>query len=79
MKKRSVPWCAAVMNTTLFDDQFIIYYGEHKLQLGVHKLNQICGEYNMKIATNKRKVIALKIAKYVRSKTVVHSKTTEQI
>jgi hypothetical protein len=42
------------------DDQVIIQDSEDKLQKSVHILNQVSKEYNLKISTDKTKIMAVK-------------------
>ena len=57
------------INTLLFaDDQVIIQDTEDKLQKSVYILHQLSKDYNLKISTNKTKIMALKGKHSVRSK-----------
>jgi len=49
------------LNTLLFaDDQIIIQDSEDKLQKSVYILNQMSKDYNLKISTDKTKIMAFK-------------------
>ena len=66
--------------TILFaDDQAIIASSENELQTAVHKLNTIIEKYNMKISTNKTKVIAFRGKDNIRSKITVNDEIIEQV
>ena len=68
------------LSTLLFaDDKIIIQESEDKLQLAVHRLNQICPEYNLKISLHKTKVMAFQGKYPVRSKIIVNNKPIEQV
>jgi hypothetical protein len=57
------------LNTLLFaDDQIIIHDSEDKLQKSVHLSNQMSKDYNLKISTDKTKIMAFKGKHLVRSK-----------
>jgi hypothetical protein len=57
------------LNTLLFaDDQAIIQDSEDKLQKSVYILNQLSKDYNLKISTDKTKIMAFKRKHLVRSK-----------
>ena len=49
------------LNTLLFaDDQVTIQDSEDKLYKSVYILNQMCKDYNLKISTDKTKIVAFK-------------------
>jgi len=57
------------LNTLLFaDDQVIIQDSEDKLQKSLYILNQMRKEYNLKICTDKTKIMAFKGRHLGRSK-----------
>jgi len=56
------------LNTFIFaDDQVIIKDSEDKLQKSVYVLNQMSKDYNLKISTDKTKIVVLKGKHLVRS------------
>jgi hypothetical protein len=56
------------LNTFIFaDDQVIIKDSEDKLQKSVYVLNQMSKDYNLKISTDKTKIVVLKGKHIVRS------------
>lgn len=66
--------------TVLFaDDQAVIANNEDCLQFSIFKLSQILEKYNMRISTNKTKVMAFRGQEPVRSKIVLNNQTIEQI
>ena len=67
-------------NTLLFaDDQVIIQDSEDKLQKSVYLLNQISKDYNLKISTEKTKIMAFKGKHLVRSKIEIEGSILEQV
>jgi len=68
------------LNTLLFaDDQVIIQDFEDKLQKSVYILNQISKDYNLKISTDKTKIMAFKGKHLIPSKTEIDGSTLEQV
>ena len=67
------------LNTLLFaDDQVIIQDTEDKLQKSVYILNQLSKEYNLKISTDKTKVMAFKGKQLLRSTIEIYGSILEQ-
>ena len=68
------------LNTLLFaDDQIIIQDSEDKLQKSVYILNQMSKDYNLKISTDKTKIVAFKGKHLVRSKIEIDRSVLEQV
>jgi len=68
------------LNTSLFaDDQVIIQDSEHKLQKSVYILNQMSNDYNLKIFTEKTKIMAFKGKHLVRSKLEIDGSILEKV
>jgi hypothetical protein len=68
------------LNTFLFkDDQVIIQDSEDKLQKSVYILNQLSKDYNLKISTDKIKIMAFKGKHLVRSKIEIDGSILEQV
>jgi len=68
------------LNTLLFaDDQVIIQDSEDKLQKCVYILNQMSKDYNLKISTDKTKIIGFKGKHLLRSKIEIHGSILEQV
>jgi hypothetical protein len=69
-----------VFNTLLFaDDQFIIYDTEDNLQKAVYLLYNISKEYNLEIATKKRKVFGYFGTDHLRTKIIINDETLAQV
>jgi hypothetical protein len=65
------------INTLLFaDDQVILANPEDNLQRAIHRLNVISKDYNMRISTDKTKVLALSP---IRIKIVINERILEQV
>jgi len=65
------------LNTLLFaDDQVVI---QDKLQKSLYILNQMCKEYNLKISTDKTKIMAFKGKHLLRSKIELDGSILEQV
>jgi len=68
------------LNTLLFaDDHVIIQDSEDKLQKSVHILNQMSKDYNLKISTDKTKIMAFKAKHLVCSKIEIDGSILEQV
>ena len=68
------------LNTLLFsDDQIITQDSEDKLQKSVYLLNQMSKDYNLKISTDKTKIMAFKGKHFVRSKIEIDGSILEQV
>jgi len=69
------------LNTLLFaDDQIIIIQdSEDKVQKSVYILNQMSKDYNLKITTDKTKIMAFKGKHLVRSKTEIDGSKLEKV
>ena len=68
------------LKTSLFaDDQVIIQDSEDKLQKVVYILNQMSKDYNLKISTDKTKIMAFKVKHLVRSKIEIEGWILEQV
>jgi len=68
------------LNTLLFaDDQVIIQDSEEKLQKSVYILNQMNKDYNLKISTDKIKIMAFKGKHLVRFKIEIDGSILEQV
>ena len=68
------------LNTLLFaDDQIIIEDSEDKLQESVYILKQMYKDYNLKISTEKTKIMALKGKHLVRSKIEIDGSVLEKV
>jgi hypothetical protein len=68
------------LNTLLFaDDQEIIQDSEDKLQKFVYIINQMSKDYNLKISTDKTKVMAFKGKHSMRSKIEIDGSILEQV
>ena len=68
------------INTLLFaDDQVIMQKTEKDLQLAVFHLSQICKEYNLRISTQKTKVMAFRGKHPIRSKIIINNQAIEQV
>lgn len=66
--------------TFLFaDDQLIVADSENSLQIASFKLQQIMEKYNLKISTNKTKIMAFCGNEPIRSKIVLNEKPIEQV
>lgn len=61
------------------DNRFIIQDDENKLQHSVYNLYLTAKEYNMKLSTNLKKVMAFKGNEPVISKIVINNKIIEQV
>jgi len=67
-------------NTLLFaDEQVIIQDSEDKFQKSVYLLNQMSKDYNLKISTDKTKIMAFKGKHLVRSKIEMDGSILEQV
>ena len=68
------------LNTLLFaDDQVIIQDSEDKLQISVYVLNQMSKDYNLKISTDKTKIMAFKGKHLMHSKIEIDESVLEQV
>jgi hypothetical protein len=68
------------LNTLLFaDDQVIIQDSEGKLQKSLYILHQMSKDYNLKISTDKTKIMAFKGKHLVRSKIEIERSILEQV
>ena len=68
------------LNTLLFaDDQVVIRDYEDKLQKYVYILNQMCKDYNLKVSTDKIKIMGFKRKHLVRSKIEIDGSILEQV
>jgi len=68
------------LNTSLFaDDQVIIQDSEDKLKKSVYVLKQMSKEYNLKISTDKTKIMVFKGKPLVRSTVEIDGSTLEQV
>ena len=68
------------LNILLFaDDKVFIQDSEDKLQKSVCILNQMCKDYNLKISTDKTKIMAFKGKHLVRSKIEIDGSVLEQV
>jgi len=68
------------LNTLIFaDDQVVIQDSEDKLQKSVYILNQMSKDYNLKISTDKAKVMAFKEKFLVRSKIEIDGSMLVQV
>ena len=68
------------LNTLLFaDDQVIIQDSEDKLQESIYVLNLMSKYYNLKISTDKTKIMAFKGKHLVRSKIEIDGSILEQV
>ena len=68
------------LNKLLFaDDQVIIRDSEDKLQKSVYILNQMNKDYNLKISTDKTKIMGFKGKHLVRSKIEIDGSILEQV
>ena len=68
------------LNTLLFaDDQVVIQDSEDKLQKSVYILNQMSKDYNLKISTDKTKIMAFKGKHLVCSKIEINRSILEQV
>ena len=68
------------LNTLLFaDDQVIIQDSENKLQKSVYILNQMSKDYNLKISTDKTKIMAFKGKHLAHSKIEIDGSILEQV
>lgn len=68
------------LNALLYaDDVIIIQNAENKLQRSIHKLNDTCKEYNMRISIAKTKVMAFRGLEPIRTKIAIENKCIEQI
>ena len=68
------------LNTLLFaDDQVITQDSEDKLQKSVYILNQMSKDYNLKISTDKTKIMAFRGKHLVRSKIERDGSILEQV
>jgi len=69
-----------IFNTLLFaDDQFIISDTEDDLQKAVYLLYNISKEYNLEIATKKKKVFGFFGTDHLRTKIIINDETLEQV
>ena len=68
------------LNTLLFaDDQVIKQDSEDKLQKSVYILNQMSKDYNLKMSTDKTKIMAFQGKHLVRSKIETEGSILEQV
>ena len=68
------------LNTLLFaDDQIIKQNTEDKLQKSVYILNQLSKDYNLKISTDKTKIIAFRGKQLLHSKIEIDRLILEQV
>ena len=68
------------LNTSLFaDEQVIIQDSEDNLQKSVYLLNQMSKDYNLKISTDKTKIVTFKGKHLIRSKTETDGSILEQV
>ena len=68
------------LNTLLFaDEQAIIQDSEDKLQKSVYILKQMSKDYNLRISTNKTKIMAFKGKHLLRSKIEIDGSILEQV
>ena len=68
------------INTVLFaDDQVIIQDTEEKLQKSVYILHQLSKDYNLKISTDKTKIMAFRGKHLMRSKIEIDRLILEQV
>ena len=69
------------LKTSVFsaDDQVIKQYSEDKIQKSVYILNQISKDYNLKISTDKTKIMTFKGKHLVRSKIEIDGSILEQV
>ena len=68
------------LNTLLFaDNQVIIQDSEYKLQKSLYLLNQVSKDYNLKISTDKTKIMAFKGKHAVRSEIEIDGLILENV
>jgi len=68
------------LNTLLFaDDRVIIQDSEDKLQKYVYLLNQMSKDYNLKISTDKTKIMAFKVKHSVHSRIEIDGSILQQV
>ena len=68
------------INTLLFaDDQVVIQDTEDKLQKSVYILHQLSKDYNLKISTDKTKIMAFRGKHLMRSKIEIDRLILEQV
>ena len=68
------------INTLLFaDGQVIIQDTEDKFKESVYILHQLSKDYNLKISTDKTKIMAFKGKHFMRSKTEIDGSILEQV
>jgi len=69
-----------ISNTMLFaDDQFVISDTEDNLQKALYLLYNISKEYNLEIATKKKKVFGFIGTDQLRTKIIINDETPEQV
>jgi hypothetical protein len=61
------------------DDQVILATSEDNLQRAIHRLNVISKDYNMRISTDKTKVLALRGKDPIRIKIVINERILDQL